>query len=83
MKPPSRASRGRLVHQRALDLVAHVGEIVELGDQRADERRLEVGQHGAHAGNDHERLLEADQVARPGGAERRAGDQPLEILHAS
>ena len=81
VKPPSRASAGGSSIERALDRVAHVDEIVELGEQRADERRLQVGEHGAHARNHGQRLLEADQIARPGGAERRARDQPLEILH--
>ena len=33
------------------------------------------------AGNDGQRLLQADEIARAGGAERGARDQPLEILH--
>ena len=74
--------RRRLVDQRRLDRVAHVGEIVELGDQRADERRLQLARaRCVTRGIDGQRLLQADQIARPGGAERGARDQPLEILH--
>ena len=42
--------RRRLVDQRRSIAVAHVGQIVELGEQRADERRLQVGEHGAQRG---------------------------------
>ena len=73
--------RRRLVDERALDRVAHVGEIVELGDERADERRLQLGEHGADARHDRERLLQADEIARAGRAERGARDQPLEVLN--
>ena len=46
-----------------------------------DERRLQLGeQRRARAGSTAERLLQADEIARPGGAERRARDQPLEVL---
>ena len=45
VKPPSRAKRRRLVDQRALDQVAHVGQIVELRQQAAQQRRLHVVEH--------------------------------------
>ena len=80
VKPPSRASAGGSSTSVASIALAHVGQIVELGDERAHERRLELGQHRPDARNRRQRLLQADEIARPGRAERRARDQPLEIL---
>ncbi len=78
-EPAVARERGRIIDERRLDPVAHVGQVVELGDQRADERRLEAGEHGPDAGDQRQRLLEADQIARSGGAERRPRDQALQI----
>ena len=72
--------RRRIVQHRALDGVAHVGEIVELRDQRADERGLQLGEQRAQPGDDRHGLLQAEEVARAGGSERDAGDQAIEIL---
>ena len=81
-KPPSRASAGGSSTSVASIASRTSDEIVELGDERADERRLQLGEHACgRAGSTVERLLEADEIARSGGAERRARDQPLEILH--
>ncbi len=40
--------RRRLVDERAVHLVAEVREIVELGDEAPDERRVQFGQQHAH-----------------------------------
>ena len=68
--------------RRALDVVAHVDQIVERADERSRQRRLAAieERRPRHGRN---RLLEADEIARPGIAERRARDEPLEILHTS
>ena len=71
----------RLVEQRAVERVADVGEIVELGDQAADERRLELVEHHAHARHRGDRLAQRHEIARPGRAERGARDQPLDVVH--
>ncbi len=71
----------RLVVERRFDPVANVHEIVQLGEQRPDERRLQVRQHGPEPRDDGERVLQADEIARARGAESGAGDEPLEILN--
>ena len=65
----------------ALDRLADISQVVELGEQRADERRAEVAQQDARTrGMTDERFLEPDEIAGPGCAECRAGDETLEIL---
>ena len=73
----------RLVDQRAVERVAHVDEVVELGDEAPDQRRLELLEHHPHARDGGDRLAQRHQVARTGGAERRARDQPLDVVHRS
>ena len=80
VKPPSRAKAPRLVDERALDQVAHVGEVVELRDQAAQQRRLHVGQHRPDARHRRQRLAQRDEIARARGAERGARHQPLEVV---
>ena len=41
VNPPSRASAGGSSIERGLDAVADVAQIVELGDERLDERRAQ------------------------------------------
>ena len=79
VKPPSRASAGGSSTSVDSTSVADVREVVELGDQRSDERRLQLGEQRADARDQRQRLLEADEVAWPGRAEGRPRDQPLEI----
>ena len=79
--PPSRATAGGSSTSVAIELVAQVGEIVELGDQARDERRLQLGQEHAHARHGGNRLPQRDQIARPGDAERRARDEPLDVVN--
>src|SRR5262249_31061979 len=74
--------RGRVVDDRSLDRVAHIREVVELGDKQSRERPLQLGEHRADAWNRGERLLQPDEIARAGRAERRARDETLEILYA-
>ena len=74
--------RARLVDQAAVDVVAHVDEVVERADQRPGERRLARLEDEAHARHDRNRLLQADEIARPRTAERGTRDEALEILHA-
>ena len=73
--------RRRLVDERRVELVAEVGEIVELGDEAPDERRLQLGEEHAHARHGGNRLSQRDEVARPGDAERRARDEPLDVVN--
>ena len=74
--------RARLVDQAAVDVVAHVDEIVERADQRPGERRLARLEDEPHARHHRDRLLQADEIARPRVAERGTRDEALEILHA-
>ncbi len=70
-----------IVDQAAIDVVAHIDEIVERADERPGERRLAGVEHEPHARHDRNRLLQADEIARARIAERRARDKALEILH--
>ncbi len=63
-EPPFARQRRRLVDQRGFNAVADVAEVVELGDERLDERRAQGGQQLAHPRNDRERLLQTHQIAR-------------------
>ena len=64
----------------SVERLADVGEVVELRDQAADERRLKIVEQQLHARDGSERLAERDEIARPGGAERGASDQPLDVV---
>ena len=68
--------------QRAIERVAHVGQIVEPADQAADQRRLEFLEHHPDARDRGDRLAQRHEVARPGRAERRARDQPFDVVDA-
>ncbi len=72
--------RRRLVDERRFELLPHVGEVVEPGSQAADERRAQLADEEPHARHRGERLAQRDQIPRAGGAERRAGDQPLHVV---
>ena len=73
--------RRRLFDERAVQLVAQVGEIVELGDEAPDERRVQLGQQHAHARHGRDGLPQRDEVARPRDAERRAGHEALDVVN--
>ena len=73
--------RAGVVDETAVDIVAHVDEVVERADERAGERRFAGLQHEPHARHDGNRLFQADEIARAGVAERGARDEALEILH--
>ena len=79
-EPPFARQRRRFVDQGGLDAVADVAEVVELGDERLEERRAEGGQQLAHPRNDRKRLLQTHQIARPGRPERRLRHQAFEVL---
>ena len=81
MAPPSRANDRRLVEQRLLERLADVGEVVELRDQAAHERRLKIVEQQLHARDGSDRLAQRNEIARPGGAERGATDQPLDVVN--
>ena len=78
--PPSRASAGGSSTMRRADLVAHLGEVVQLADEAPDERRLQLVEQHAHARDGDERLPQRDEIARAGGAERRARDEALDVV---
>ena len=71
----------RVFGQRRFNRAADVREVVELGDERSHERRLQLAEHRAHPRHDAERLPEADEVAWSGGAEGGTRDEPLEVLN--
>ena len=64
-----------------LDGVTHVRQVVERADERANQRRVARVQRQANARHGGDRLLQADEIARPGGAERRARHEALEVVH--
>ncbi len=72
---------GRLFDERAIDEVTDVGEVVELRQQAAEQRRLDGREHHLHTRRCGQRLLQRHQVTRAGGAERRARHEALEIVH--
>ena len=80
--PPSRATAGGSSTSVALERVAEIGEIVELRDQAAHQRRLQVVEQQPDARNGGDRLAQRDEIARTGGAERGAADQPLHVVDA-
>ncbi len=73
--------RAGIVDEAAVDVVAHVDEIVQRADERPRQRRLESVEEQPDTRHDRNRLLQADEIARPGIAERGARDETLEILH--
>ena len=81
MMPPSRATAGGSSTSVRVELVAQVGEVVELGDEAPDERRLQLVEQHAHARHGRDRLPQRDEVARTGGAERGARDEALDVVH--
>ena len=78
--PPSRASAGGSSTSAEAERVAHVGEIVQLADQAADERRRHRLEDQADARDRRQRLAQRDQIARTGGADRDAADEAFEIV---
>ena len=74
--------RTGLVDEAAVDVVAHVDEIVERAHERPRQRRLARIEEQPDARHDRNRLLQADEIARSGIAERGARDEALEILHS-
>ena len=72
MKPPSRANAGGSSTSVRSMQVAHVGEVVELREQAAEQRRLHVVEQQPHARDRRERLPQRHEIARTGGAERGA-----------
>ena len=80
VKPPSRANAaGSSISARSIS-ARSVRKVVELGDQAAQERRLHLREQHRQAGNRRQRQPQRDQIARTGGAERGARDQPLEVV---
>ena len=73
---------GRLVEERALDELANVGKLVELGEQTAHQRRLTLVEDQFDARHRLERLPQRHEVARARRSERDATNQPLEVVHA-
>ena len=71
--------RRRVVDEHGVDGAADVSEIVEPGHQRPDERCLQPSSSSRTRGTTVSEL-QAHEVARAGGAERGARDQPFEIL---
>ena len=73
--------RRRVVEDRALEVLSKIREIVELGDQAADERRLQMLEQHPDSGHGRKRLAQRHQVARPGRPERRARHETLHVVH--
>ena len=80
MKPPSRASAGGSSIERRLDAIAHVGSSSSSATSDRTSGACRSASTVRTRGTTVERLLEADQIARSRRAERRAGDEALEIL---
>ncbi len=81
-EPAVAGQRRRLVGNGGLDPAAHVGQLVELAAQAADERRLAVLQQQRRARHHRERRAQAGEVARAGRGQRDARHHALEILDA-
>ena len=79
--PPSRATAGGSSSSVAIQLVAQLRQVVELRREAAQERRLKGFEEHPEARHGGERLPQRDQIARPRGAERGAGDDPLHVVH--
>ena len=76
------AGDGRgLVEKRAIQLVAKIREIVELGHQAVDERRLQIAQEHPHPRHRRNRLPQRHQIARSGDPERGARHQPFDVMN--
>ena len=73
---------GRLGHERALDLRGHVERRVEVLELQAHERRQALRERLRRGGQRLQRDGERHQVARPGGAERDAAEDAVEVLDA-
>ena len=71
----------RLVDQRLVEGLAHVHEIVQLGDETLDQRRLELLEPHSHARYGGDRLAQRDEIPRAGRAQRRARDQAVDVVH--
>jgi hypothetical protein len=72
--------RRRLVGERGRQPIANVREVIELGDQAADERRTQLRQQQPHPRDGGNRLAQRGEIARPRGAERGTADQALDIV---
>ena len=73
--------RRRLVDERVLDGLPHLHHFVEFRRQARHEGRLEPREQLAESGHGRERRAERHQVARPGGAERGARHEALDVVH--
>ena len=82
VKPPSRANAGgSSMSVRSIE-IAHVGQLVELGEQAAAAAApASSRQRGPHARDGRQRLPQRHEVARAGRAERRARHEPLEVVN--
>ena len=78
--PPSRATSRRFVEQRPIELLAQVREIVQLGEEARHERSLHLAEQHPHARHCRDRLAQRHEIARACRAERRAGDEPLDVV---
>ena len=73
--------RRRLVFDRGGNGVPDVGDLVELAAQALDERRDHGFEDEPQARDGRERLPQRHEISRAGRAERRPGDEALEIVH--
>ena len=73
--------RPRLVDERPFDDIPHVREVVELRQQAAEQGRLDFVEHQAEPRDRGDRQAQRHQVARAGGAERHAADEPLDVVN--
>ena len=74
---------GRFVDERLRERVAHVRQLVDLREQAADERRLQLAQQHLRAGDGGDRLTQRHEVARARRAERGPRDEPLDVVDRS
>ena len=80
-----------LVDERPLDAIANVGKIIELREQAAEQRRVHALSRADPVGSAVEqqaqtrdrgnRQPQRDEIARAGGAQRHAADEPLDVVH--
>src|SRR2546425_4512882 len=72
---------GRLVDERSVDQVPYVEQLVELGEEAAEEGRADLLEDHFHARHRSQRLFERHEVPWTGGPECRPCDQTLEGLY--
>jgi hypothetical protein len=79
-EPALARDRRRLVDEGAFDQIANVGQLVELGTQAREERRLHVAQDLLHARDRCQRQPQRHELTRAGRRECRSCEETFEVV---